>query len=94
LQALGASPASIRAALLPEDKATFDEAYAEAVDQAKRDDALAALHGTVKGWRRRAIAQSAPEAFSLMVRRAAEFYCGDPIPADEPFTVTRAKAGT
>jgi hypothetical protein len=89
----GASPATIRAALLPEDKAAFDEAYEQALNQAKRDYDLAALHATVENWRRQAIAQSDPEAFRLMVRRVAAFYSGEPVPADEPFAVTRAKAG-
>ena len=91
--AQGASPASIRAALLPEDKVAFDEAYERALDQAKRDYDLVALHATVENWRRQAIAQSDPEAFRVMVRRAAAFYSGEPVPADEPFAVTRAKAG-
>lgn len=91
--AQGASPASIRAALLPEDKGAFDEAYERALDQARRDYDLAALHATLENWRRQAIAQSDPEAFTVMVRRVAEFYSGAPVPADEPFAVSRAKAG-
>ena len=91
--AQGASPAAIRAALLPEDKAAFDKAYGQALDQAKNDYDLAALHTTLENWRRQAIAQSDPETFRLMVRRAAAFYSGEPVPADEPFAVTRVKAG-
>lgn len=91
--ARGAAPASIRAALLPEDRAEFDDAYVRALDQARREYDLRALHDALENWRRRAIAQSDPEAFRLMVRRAAAFYSGEPVPADEPFAVTRAKAG-
>lgn len=91
--AKGASPASISAALLPEDRTAFDDAYEHALDQAGRDYDLAALHATLENWRRQAIAQSDPDAFRLMVRRAASFYSGQPVPADEPFAVTRAKAG-
>ncbi|MCD2186630.1 DUF6247 family protein [Actinomycetospora soli] len=91
--ARGASPASIRAALLPEDKTVFDAAYEDALERARRDYDLAALHDTLENWRRQAIAQSDPEAFRLMVRRAAAFFSGEPVPSDEPFAVTRAKAG-
>jgi hypothetical protein len=91
--AQGASPAAIRAALLTEDQAALDEAYSKALDQAKRDYDLAALHTTLENWRRQAIAQSDPEAFRLMVRRVAAFYSGEPVPTEEPFAVTRTRAG-
>lgn len=91
--AQGASPAAIRAALLPEDQAAFDEVYGTALDQAKRDYDLAVLHATLENWRRQAIAQSDPEAFRRMVSRVAAFYSGEPVPGDESFAVTRAKAG-
>src|SRR3954463_4722174 len=71
--AQGASPAAMRAALLPEDKAAFDEAYEHALDQAQPAYDLAALHATLEDWRRQSVAQSDPEAFRLMVRRAAAF---------------------
>jgi hypothetical protein len=45
------------------------------------------------GRHRQAIAQSDPDAFCVMPDRAAAFYSGEPVPADEPFAVTRAKAG-
>lgn len=91
--AKGAQPAAIRAALLPEDKPLFDSAYEQALDRAKRDYDLAVLHDTLENWRRQAIAQSDSEAFRLMVRRAAAFFSGHPVPENEPFAVTRAKAG-
>jgi hypothetical protein len=89
----GASPATIRAALFPEDRELFDQDYEQALDDAWRTYELTLLHDTVESWRRRAIAQSDPEAFRRMVRRAAEFFSGEPIADDEPFAVTRAKAG-
>ena len=89
----GASPAAIRAALLPEDRGPFDEAYSRALDQAKRDDDVTGLHQTPEDWRRQAIAQSDRDAFRLMVRRVAEFASGEPVPEGEPFAVTRGKAG-
>jgi hypothetical protein len=91
--AKGASPATIRAALLPEDRERFDHAYGRALDEARQDGDITWLHSTLETWRRQAIAQSAPEAFRTMVRRAAAFFSGEPVPVDEPFEVTRAKAG-
>ena len=89
----GASPATIRAALFPEDRERFDHAYGRALDEARQDYDIAGLHSTLETWRRQAIAQSDPEAFRTMVRRAAAFFSGEPVPVDEPFEVTRAKAG-
>lgn len=89
----GASPATIRAALLPEDQAPFDQAYAEALDEARRTYQLTPVLEAVEEWRRRAILQSDPEAFRRSVRRAAEFFTGQSVPEGEPFATTRAKAG-
>lgn len=89
----GASPAAIRAALLPEDRAVFDDAYWRVLDQAKREYDVTPLHETLENFRRQAIAQSDRDAFRTMVRRAAEYFSGEPVPDGEPFEVTRAKAG-
>lgn len=90
--AAGASPATIRAALLPEDQAPFDPAYAEALDEARLTYQLTPVLGPVEERWRRAILQSDPVAFRRSVRRAAEFFT-EPVPEDEPFAVTRATAG-
>lgn len=71
----------------------FDEAYERALEDARRTYDLTSVHETVEEWRRRAIAQSDPEAYRRTVRRAAEFFSGEPVADDEPFAVTRAKAG-
>ncbi|MFC5064512.1 DUF6247 family protein [Actinomycetospora atypica] len=89
----GASPATIRAALLPEDRPAFDQAYWEALDRAKTEYDVTPVHSTLENWRRQAIAQSDRDGFRRMVRRAAEFFTGKSIPDDEPFEVTRHKAG-
>ena len=89
----GASPATIRAALSSGDHARFDDAYALALAQARQDYDLAPVHDMVEEWRRQAIAQSDPDAFRRMVRRAAEFFTGEPVPEDEPLATSRAKAG-
>lgn len=91
--AIGASPSTIRAALFLEDRELFDRAYAEALDEARRSYELTPVLETVEEWRRRAVLQSDPAAFRRSVRRAAEFFTGEAVPEDEPFAVTRAKAG-
>jgi hypothetical protein len=89
----GASPGTIRAALLPEDRELFDRAYAGALDQARQTYELTPVLETIEEWRRRAIIQSDPEAFRRSVHRAAEYFSGEPVPEDEPFGNTRARAG-
>ena len=61
-------------------------------------DARSTLHLTpaekvLEEWRRRAVLQSDPDAFRRSVRRAAKFFTGDPAPEDEPYEITRARAG-
>ena len=86
-----ASPAAIRAALLSEDSERFDEAYRRALGQATRDHDMTPIHATLQSWRQQVIAQSDPDAFRVMVRRAAGFFSGQPVPDDEP--VRRAPTG-
>lgn len=89
----GASPHDIRAALLPDDRVQFDEAYERALADARVSLDLTELFRTLERWRRTALVQSDPREFRRVVRRAAELLTGEPIPADEPLAVTRAKAG-
>lgn len=89
----GASPAAIRAALLPEDRGTFDAAYSAALDEARASLDLTALLDLVESWRRIAALQSDRKNFARVARRVAELRTGEPVPADEPLSVTRAKAG-
>jgi hypothetical protein len=79
--------------LFQEDKELFDQAYARALDEARRTYELAPVLETIEEWRRRAILQSDPEAFRRAVRRAAEYFTGEPVPEGEPFAITRMKAG-
>jgi hypothetical protein len=89
----GASPEAIRAHLHgPEDQADFDHALAEALDAVKRSRDLTGLFQMLDQWRRIAILQSDPERFRRVARRAAEANIGQPIPEDEPLSVTRARA--
>lgn len=91
--AVGASPGAIRSGLFAEDRPEFDAAYGSALDEARRTYELAPVHEVLEQWRRRAILQSDPDAFRRSVRRAAEFYTGQPVPDGEPSAVTRANAG-
>jgi hypothetical protein len=89
----GASPATIRSFLLPEDRPTFVEAYEAALDQARRSLDLAPVHEVVEDWRRVALVQADPVRFRRDVHRAAEIVTGEPVRDGEPFAVTRTKAG-
>ena len=90
----GASPGAIRAALLSEqDRAEFDTDYELALADARRSLDLACLFETLEQWRRIAVLHSDPQNFRRVARRTAELLTGQPIPGDEPLTVTRAKAG-
>lgn len=91
--ARGASPRDVRAALLPEDRGAFDQAYAAALDAARENLELTELFEVLEGWRRIAALQRDPERFRTIVRRVAELRGGEPVPADEPLVVTRGKAG-
>ncbi|WP_018334080.1 DUF6247 family protein [Actinomycetospora chiangmaiensis] len=90
----GATPATIRAWLATdEDRARFLEEYATALDRARDELDLAAVHETIEEWRRIAVLQTDPAGFRRTVRYAAERATGRPSPEDEPLAVTRAKAG-
>jgi hypothetical protein len=89
----GASPATIRSFLLPEDRPRFVEAYEAALDEARRTLDLSTVHDVVEDWRRVALVQADAVRFRRAVQRAAEIVSGVPVPADEPFEVTRARAG-
>jgi Family of unknown function (DUF6247) len=89
----GASPAAIRAGLLPADQEAFDAAYAAALACSRESLDLGELFKMLEHWRRIAVLQSDPENYRRMVRRVAEALTGQPAPADEPLELTRAKAG-
>jgi Family of unknown function (DUF6247) len=90
----GASPGAIRAALLTEeDQAEFDADYEQALTEARQSLDLAELFRTLEQWRRIAMLHSNPEQFRKVARRTAELLTGQPVPHDEPLSVTRARAG-
>lgn len=89
----GAAPHDIRAALLPEDRSRFDEAYATALEAARESLDLSELFRTLEQWRRTALLQRDPGNYGRVVRRAAELLTGESLPDDEPLVESRAKAG-
>jgi hypothetical protein len=88
----GASPAEIRAALLPEEQGDFDREYQRALQVAAETLHLDELAETLESWRR--IAWSTAEdadAHRQMLRTAAAKLTGEPIPNDEPLESTKAR---
>ncbi|HEY2193802.1 MAG TPA: DUF6247 family protein [Actinomycetospora sp.] len=91
--ARGASPATVHGHLPEPERSRFLAEYEAALDHARGTLDLAPVLDLVERYRAIAIAQSDPEAFRRGVRRWAEIVTGEPVPDDEPFEVTRTKAG-
>lgn len=89
----GASPSAIVGYLLPEDRNQFKLEYEAALDEARRAYDLSVVHRVVEHWRRVAGLQADPAGFQDSVRALAELTTGEPVPAGEPFALTRQKAG-
>lgn len=89
----GASPRAIAAALLDADREQFLGEYDRVMEESRRSRDLTAVHEMLEHWRGIAALQADPKRFRRAVRRAAEVLSGAPVPADEPFEQTRAKAG-
>lgn len=90
----GASPGSIRAALITdEDRAEFDTDYEQALAEARQSLDLAELFKTLEQWRRIAVLHSDPDNFRRVAHRTAELLTGQFVPDDEPLAVIRTKAG-
>ena len=89
----GAAPATIRDALLAEDRSVFDAAYQRALGSARDSLDLTELFRCLEHWRRVALLQRDPDRFASIARRAAERLTGQPVPADEPLAQTRRRAG-
>ena len=86
-----ASPAEVRAALIPEEAAEFDRQWREATTNPEAPDRIKLL----ESWRRVAwmTAANGPAAHRQMYRRAAARLTGEDIPADEPLSRTKARLG-
>ena len=89
-----ASPAAIRAALLPEEQADFDREYQQALATAAQTLELDELAATLQAWRRIAWStQTDPNGHRRMLRRVAERLSGQEPPAGEPLARTKARLG-
>ena len=91
-----ASPAEVRAALIPEEAAEFDQAWRQVtadVAAGRRDHA--AVQRVLDSWRRIAWTTTAngPDSHRRMYRQAAASLTGHEIPADEPLRQTKARLG-
>lgn len=89
----GASPATIRESLLPDDRTAFDDAYRSALTAARDSLDLTDLFDCLERWRRVAVLQRDPQRFASVVRRAAEALSGVPVPEGEPLAETRRRVG-
>jgi hypothetical protein len=90
-----ASPAEIRAALIPEEAAEFVREWRVVMVKATETLELSEVLQTLESWRRvaRLTAASGAEAHRNMYRRAAARLTGVDIPADEPLPRTKARLG-
>src|SRR5918999_6582491 len=90
-----ASPAEVRAALIPEEAAEFDQQWREAMGRATETLDLSGVLETLDSWRRvaRLTAAAGAEAHRQMYRRVAAKLTGGHIPADESLSRTKARLG-
>lgn len=90
-----ASPAEVRAALIPEEAAEFEREWREVMARAAETLDLSEVLETLESWRLIAqlTAAAGPEAHRAMYRRAATRLTGQDIPVNEPVTATKARLG-
>jgi hypothetical protein len=90
-----ASPAQVRAALIPEEAVEFDQQWREVMARATEILDLTEVLQTLESWRlvARLTAAAGAEAHREMYRRAAGRLTGEDIPADEPLPRTKARLG-
>lgn len=90
-----ASPAEVRAALIPEEAAEFEREWREVMARATDTLDLSEVLATLESWRRvaRLTAAQGAEAHRAMYRRAAARLTGEDVPANEPVTRTKARLG-
>jgi hypothetical protein len=91
--ARGSRPVDIRAALLAEDHAEFDQALAAATDRFRASLDFSELFALLEQWRKIAVLQSDPDRFARVARRAAELNLGSPPAPNTTLAELRAQAG-
>ncbi|MGH3437643.1 MAG: DUF6247 family protein [Pseudonocardiaceae bacterium] len=90
-----ATPAEVRAALIPEEAAEFDQQWREIMARATETLDLAEVLETLESWRRvaRLTVAVGPETHRAMYHRAAVRLSGQDVPADEPLPQTKTRLG-
>ena len=90
-----ASPAEVRAALIAEEAAEFDQQWREVMARATEMLDLSEVLETLDSWRRvaRLTAAAGAEAHRAMYRRAAARLTGEDVPTDEPLPQIKARLG-
>lgn len=88
-----ASPAEIRAALIPEEQPRFDREYRQALAVAAETFSLDELDKTLASWRRIAWMCTDSDRYRRMWRRAAELYTREDVPPEEALPITKARLG-
>lgn len=88
-----ASPAEVRAALIPEEAEEFDLQWHAVMAKATETLDLSEVLETLESWRRvaRLTAANGAEAHRSMYRRAAGTLTGEDIPADESLPRIKAR---
>jgi len=90
-----ASPAEVRAALIPEEAAEFDQQWRQVMARATETLDLSEVLATLDSWRRvaRLTAAAGAGAHRAMYRRAAGRLSGGDVPAEESLPRTKARLG-
>jgi hypothetical protein len=90
-----AFPAEVRAALIPEEAAEFDQQWREVMVRATETLDLAEVLEALESWRlvARLTAASGAEAHRAMYRLAAVRLTGEDVPVDEPLPRIKARLG-
>jgi hypothetical protein len=90
-----ASPAEVRAALIPEEAVEFERQWRAAMAKATETLDLAEVFATLDSWRRvaRLTAAAGADAHRAMYRRAAAHLTGESASVGEPLAETKARLG-
>lgn len=83
------APATIRAALLAEEREEFDRDYRGALAAAAESLDLTGLLGVLEHWRLRTIVSADPSAYRDGLRRAAQLLSGQNVPEGESLSAIK-----
>lgn len=90
-----ASPAEIRAALIPEEATELEQQWRAVMARATETLNLTELFTTLQSWRRvaRLTTAAGADTHRAMYRRAATRLTGEPVPTGEALAETKARLG-